>query len=104
MRLKLLTFLLLFFSLLIAFSFASTQDIVTIALNATNVWWNDTINASGIAKYVNGSGISGTVNLVVDGKTYDCPATSDGNWSCIFNAPVKIGTYLVTVKITNSTN
>jgi hypothetical protein len=76
---------------------------VTITLNATKVWWNDSVSASGIAKYANGTGISGTVNLTVDGKTYICPDTSDGNWSCVFNAPLRIGSYLVTVKITNST-
>jgi hypothetical protein len=103
MKLKLLTFLFLFILLLLALSFASPQDTVTIALNATKVWWNDSVNASGIAKYANGTGISGKVNLTVDSTDYLCPDTSDGNWSCVFNAPLKIGSYLVTVRITNST-
>jgi hypothetical protein len=103
MKLKLLTFLFLLFLLFIALSFASPQDTVTITLNSTKVWWNDSLNASGIAKYANGTGISGTVNLIVDSTNYPCPDTSDGNWSCIFNAPLKIGSFLITVKITNST-
>ena len=103
MKFKMLTLLLLIFLLFLTFSFALPQDIVTIILNSTKVWWNDSVNASGIAKYANGTGISGAVNLTVDDTTYACPNTEDGNWSCVFNAPLRIGSYLVTVKIVNST-
>ena len=103
MELKLLTFLSLLFLIFIALSFALPQDTVTITLNSTKVWWNDSVKASGIAKYANGTGISGTVNLKIGDNTYSCPSTDDGNWSCVFNAPLKIGSYVVTVNITNST-
>jgi len=90
---------------LFALSIASNSDTVTITLNATKVWWNDSVKASGIAKYSNGTGISGTVNLVVDGANYSCPPTdADGSWNCTFNAPMKIGSFFVTVIITNATN
>jgi hypothetical protein len=88
---------------MLAISFALPQDTVTINLNATKVWWNDSVNASGTARYANGTGISGSVSIEVDGYIQNCPPTTDGNWSCVFNAPLKIGSYLVTVKITNST-
>jgi hypothetical protein len=98
-----LIFLLLFLFLFVAISFASSQGTVTIELNATKVWWNDSVSASGVARYANGTGISGDVCIEVDGNNYDCPSTTDGNWSCVFNAPTKIGLYTVKVNITNST-
>lgn len=82
---------------------ASNSGTVTIALNATKVWWNDSIKASGIAKYNNGSGIAGAVEIKVDNLNFNCPDTSDGNWSCEFKAPNRIGSYVVTVTITNAT-
>lgn len=103
MGVKLLTFLFLIILSLIAISFASSEGTVTINLNATRVWWNDSVRASGVAKYSNGMGIVGTVNLTVGSDTYNCPDTSDGNWTCVFNAPTRIGDYLVKVRITNST-
>ncbi|MEM5829387.1 MAG: hypothetical protein QW040_02265 [Candidatus Aenigmatarchaeota archaeon] len=103
MKRGLLIFSLFFIFLLFAFSLASNSYTITINLNSTKVWWNDSVTASGIAKYQNGTGISGTVNLTVNGLTYTCPDTNDGNWSCTFNAPSKIGSFLVTVTIKNAT-
>ncbi|MEM5854785.1 MAG: hypothetical protein QXJ14_02145 [Candidatus Aenigmatarchaeota archaeon] len=104
MKIKLLIFSLLFMFLLFALSMASNPGTVTITLNATKVWWNDSVKASGIAKYSNGTGISGTVNLTVDGINHSCPPTDvNGNWNCTFNAPLKIGSFLVTVTVTNAT-
>ncbi|MEM5773041.1 MAG: hypothetical protein QXL86_02325, partial [Candidatus Aenigmatarchaeota archaeon] len=76
---------------------------LSISLNTTKVWWNDGIKASGVAKYDDGIGITGTVEITIDGSNFDCPDTNDGNWSCEFNAPNKIGSYIVTVTITNAT-
>lgn len=98
-----------FLSLLITLSFAANSDTVAINLNATKVWWNDSVNASGTAKYNSGAGIVGTVSLTVDSTGQSCldqpsPSTdANGNWNCTFNAPIKIGSYTVTVVVTNST-
>jgi hypothetical protein len=95
----------LFLLLLIALSLAASTDTVTISLNATKVWWNDTINATGVATYANGTGIGGSVSLNVDGISYSCSRTySNGKWNCTFNAPLEIGSYSVTVTITNDTS
>jgi len=104
MNVRMLIFSVLFLLLLIAFSVATSSDRVTISLNATNVWWNDGVNASGIATYASGSGISGTVSLSVDTASYSCSSTySGGYWNCSFSAPTKIGSYAVTVTVTNGT-
>lgn len=104
MNVKLLIFSILLLFLLIAFSLAANSDSVTISLNVTRVWWNDSVNASGLATYADGSGISGTVSLDIDGSSQSCPATnSNGEWKCTFNAPIKIGSHSVTVTVTNST-
>lgn len=109
MNAKLLIFSALFLFLLIALSFAANSGTVSIELNATKVWWNDSVNASGVAKYSSGGGIIGTVSLTVDSAAQSCldqpsPSTdTNGNWNCTFNAPAKIGSYTVTVTVTNGT-
>jgi len=105
MNTELLIFSVLFLLLLAVFSVATTSDRVTISLNATKVWWNDTVNATGVATYANGTGIDGTVSLSVDSTSYSCsPTYSGGNWNCTFNAPNEIGSYTVTVTVTNGTS
>ncbi|MEM5852779.1 MAG: hypothetical protein QW228_00155 [Candidatus Aenigmatarchaeota archaeon] len=104
MKIKLLILSLIIIFLLSVFSIALNSGSVTINLNSTKVWWNDSVKANGIAKYSNGTGVSGSVSLSVDGVNYSCPPTDAyGNWSCIFNAPSRIGSFLVTVTVTNST-
>ena len=99
-----LILILIIFSILINLSFASNGT-VTINLNASKVWWNDTINASGIATYSDGSPIDGTVSIKLNGNEYSCSSTdvSTGFWNCTFNAPTEIGVYAVLVNITNAT-
>ena len=103
MGIKALIFSVFFLLLLLALSLAATSDTVTISLNATKVWWNDSVNASGVATYANGTGIHGTVSLSIDGANPSCQSTYNGNWNCTFNAPTKIGSYTVAVTITNDT-
>jgi len=104
MNTRLLIFSIIFLFLIIAISLAATSDTVTISLNATKVWWNDTVNATGVATYANGTGIGGTVSLSVDSTSQSCsPTYSNGKWNCTFNAPTEIGSYTVTVTITNAT-
>lgn len=104
MKLFLVILLLIIISLFFSISKASDSGKVTIELNASKVWWNDSIMASGVAKYLDGGGIRGTVELEVDGIHKICPETDEnGEWSCVFNAPTKIGSFIVRVTITNST-
>lgn len=84
---------------------ASQKDTVTINLNSSTSWWDDPVLASGSAIYLNGSGIANS-NLIlsISGTTY-CSNTTDsnGNWTCVFNAPISLGNYEVMVNVTNST-
>jgi hypothetical protein len=104
MKLWLLVLILMGFLLFIGFSFAA-EGTVTISLNASKVWWDDSVNASGIATYSSGNPISGTVSIKLDSTTYSCPNTvaATGFWNCTFNAPTELGTYTILVNVTNST-
>lgn len=106
MKLKILAFFTIMLLLFIATSLAATTGTVTIGLNVSSVWWNDSVNASGFAKYPNETVVSnGTLSLIVDGKTYSCPnSNSNGLWNCSFRAPINLGSYSVMVNVTNSTN
>jgi hypothetical protein len=104
MRYGLLIFILLTL-LLFSLAIATSEGTVTISVNSSNVWWNDPLNASGTARYSNQTGISsGTVTASLAGSTYGCPATTlGGNWYCTFNAPQELGSYTLTVTISNGT-
>lgn len=104
MRYELLAFLLLV-PLLFSLVFAASPGTITISLNSSNIWWNDPLNASGIAKYPNQTGIaSGSVTAAIAGVTYSCPATTaSGNWYCIFNAPKELGSFTLTITVANAT-
>jgi len=86
------------------FSYITTGvNVITINLNATKVWWNDSLIASGVAKYANGASVNGSVLLSVDNTNYSCSQTdANGNWNCTFNAPIRIGVHTLTVKITDN--
>jgi len=104
MKMKWLILLPLFLLvLLISFS-TPPEGTVTINLNSTQVWWNDSIYAFGNAKYSTGSPIQGEVYLKIDNKKFSCGTTDEnGDWNCTFNAPIEIGEYEVEVNVTNST-
>lgn len=60
--------------------------------NSTVVWWNDTVNVTGID--VAGA----TMTARIDGKTAcTTTASSSGNWNCTFTAPQEIGKYNLSV-------
>ncbi len=67
-------------------------------------WWNDTIPVSGVAKYTNGTAISGA-SVVINLGSNQCTNTtaSDGSYFCSINAPLNVGTYNLTINVTNST-
>jgi hypothetical protein len=104
MKVVILILILIIFLLFISFSFA-TEGTVTISLNASKVWWNDTVNASGVATYSSGSPIHGNVSISLDSTIYSCPSTNaaTGYWNCTFNAPLELGIYIVLVNVTNIT-
>jgi len=104
MKLKLLILILLVLLMFINISLATTDGTVTIDLNSSKTWWNDTVNASGMAFYSNETGISGTAVLTVNDVqmcSYSTDAT--GFWNCTFRAPDEIKTYTVLINVTNST-
>jgi len=95
--------LLLFF--FISQSFAASDGTVTVDLNATNVWWNDSVLVSGTATYSNGTSISDAgVEIFVDDEL-SCSTTTlpNGDYNCSFYSPFELGTYTVLVNVTNST-
>jgi hypothetical protein len=104
MKLKLLILIVLISLMLISISFAANEGTVTLSLNSTKVWWNDTVNASGTATYSNGTAISGTAVLKVS-DVQMCSYTVDasGFWNCTFRAPDEVKAYTVSVNVTNAT-
>ncbi len=102
MKILLVLFLL---SIFLTFVYASEEGIVTINLNSSTSWWQDTILAYGEAKYLNGSPIKDAeVKIFVD-REIVCPKTNaDGKWSCVFNAPKEIKKYQVLVEVNGILN
>jgi hypothetical protein len=104
MKLKLLILIVLVLLMFISISFAASEGTVTLSLNSTKVWWNDTVNASGTAIYSNGTPISGTfVFKVNDVQTCSYSVDANGFWNCTFRAPDEIKAYTVLVNVTNAT-
>jgi len=73
---------------------------VSIVLNATKVWWNDSVLAQGVV--LNASGLPAigvSVNLKLNNVT-QCSTTtnSSGGWNCSFTAPNEINIYTVTAE------
>jgi hypothetical protein len=76
-------------------------------LSSYEVWWNDSVTAWGQAKDSGGDPISGAwVNLTVGSTEYNnCNQTnSSGDWECVFNAPLELGTYTVSATVSYVTN
>ncbi len=62
--------------------------------NTTVVWWNDTVNVTGV-----GTNLA-SVTARVDGVTACATTTSStGNWNCSFIAPQGIGDYNLSVAV-----
>ncbi|OGM93010.1 hypothetical protein A2935_03790 [Candidatus Wolfebacteria bacterium RIFCSPLOWO2_01_FULL_47_17b] len=78
---------------------------VTIFLNTTKVWWNDSIYASGLASFTNGTiDANDAFRFFINGID-QCSGTtnSSGGWSCKFRAPVEIGTFEARISLTATT-
>ncbi|MGC8812740.1 MAG: hypothetical protein ACP5O8_04135 [Candidatus Aenigmatarchaeota archaeon] len=96
-----LSFFLLFFLTFVS----ASEEIVTLNLNSSISWWQDSILAYGKAQYSDGTPISDAkVKIFVD-KEIDCPNTSsNGEWFCVFEAPSEIKKYQVFVDINGISN
>ena len=105
MKGRILVFPLLFFLLYIVLSFATNSEAITITLNVTKYWWNDSVSINGTALYSNGDPISdGSVSVELNNKIYcTTNTTPSGNYNCSFTAPLELGTYDVLVNVTSST-
>ena len=77
---------------------------ITLNLNATRVWWGDFIKVYGVAKYKDGSDIpQGTdVEISLNGDLVNLTEIREnGYYEGTFQAPYKIGMYVVTVNFTD---
>ncbi|MEM3063587.1 MAG: hypothetical protein QW303_08625, partial [Nitrososphaerota archaeon] len=89
-----------FLFFLLVFVSASDEGIVTINLNSSISWWNESILAYGKAEYSNGTPIQNTEVKIFVEKEIVCPSTnSTGDWSCIFTAPKEIKKYQIFVEV-----
>ncbi len=78
---------------------------ISVDLNATAVWWGEPVNVSGVAKKTGLDPNSNVeVKITFDNETI-CQSipntTSDGWYSCVFDAPYKLGTYTIEVEVTD---
>ena len=83
------------------FTYTSSSVSSTLELNATKVWWNDSVLASGYMTR-NGQPANGTLNLFIGSQAY-CSNVQviNGNWNCTFYAPSEIKSYTVTANYTD---
>jgi len=83
------------------FTYTSSSVSSTLQLNATKVWWNDSVLASGYMTR-NNQPANGTLNLFIGSQAY-CSNVQiiNGNWNCTFYAPLEIKSYTVTVNYTD---
>ena len=98
---NLLLFALILPFLLLSSSIAQSNGYVTINLNSSKTWWNDSLLAYGVARYSNGLPITdATVSLFLNNESKSCPNTnSNGEWECDFKAPLELGDFEVSVRI-----
>jgi uncharacterized membrane protein len=83
------------------FTYITSSLSSTLELNATKVWWNDSVLARGYMTR-NGQPANGTLNLLINNQVY-CSNVQiiNGNWNCTFYAPLEIKTYTVTINYTD---
>jgi len=77
---------------------------ITIFLNISKVWWNDSVYASGIKIYSNGTiGSGDSYTFYINGVS-QCSGTtnSSGGWSCTFRVPIEIGSFYANITSTSA--
>jgi hypothetical protein len=72
---------------------------ITIFLNSSKVWWNDSVYVSGNKIYSNGTIGSGDSYTFYINGVNQCSGTtnSSGGWSCTFRSPIEIGSFNVNI-------
>lgn len=85
--------------------YAATDGYVTVGLNRTSYWWNETVISNGTANYTNGTAMSShSFAITLNSVTYcSNTTTATGAWVCDFQAPNQIGTYTFSITVTNDT-
>jgi hypothetical protein len=83
------------------FTYTSSSVSSTLQMNATKVWWNDSVLASGYTVR-NSQPANGTLNLFIGSQAY-CSNVQviNGNWNCTFYTPLEIKSYTVTANYTD---
>ena len=88
--------LLIFLSLIIFLISGHSASVeLSLTLNATEVEWNKTLNASGNANYLNGTPFNGEIQVKINGKNACKTNASNGFYSCLFNSPLEINEFEV---------
>jgi len=79
---------------------------ITIFFNSSKVWWNDSVYASGLSLYSNGTvDVGSTYTFYINGANQCGGSTnSSGGWSCTFRAPIEIGSFTATVSTSSTSN
>ena len=105
MNIVILVFFVFLLLIFISVTYAATDGYVTISLNRTSYWWNETVVSDGTANYTNGNGItSSSFTITLNDVTYcSGTTTATGEWVCVFQAPNQLGTYTFSITVTNST-
>jgi hypothetical protein len=77
---------------------------VTVNLNATSVGWGEPVNASGQCAYNDTGYVSSSTVRIKSGDDVKCTDATDssGEYSCVFTAPLSLGTYAITVELTDA--
>jgi predicted hydrocarbon binding protein len=80
---------------------------IAVDLNATEVWWGDAVNISGIVERsgIPASNVKVTIEIEGNNICSDMPNTTDqGRYSCVFNAPYSVGRKIVRVQTIDEIN
>lgn len=88
-----------FFIFITTFAEANHFSVCSPSCNVTVVWWNDTLNINSV------SDVDGTATVRIDGViACSTPITNGQSWSCNTLAPMRIGTYNLSVAYSGGTS
>lgn len=62
--------------------------------NVTSVWWNDTVNITGV-----GTALAAVSSNISGSPACSTTTSATGNWNCTFLAPNDVGTYNLSVAV-----
>jgi len=95
----------LFLVLIFLLKFSLSQNgVVTINLNSTNFWWNDSLLIYGKVLNSTNQPISNAlVKVKLLDQTCETYSLQDGSYNCTLLAPLELGTYRLWVNVTKDT-